>query len=267
MAVAKILAKMAWNNYEIEYDSTKNYDKARQQAEKAIKILSRKLGEDNFCLVEPRFALAAIMTAEARAESSEKKKEKLFAEVEKMERKVEQMCTDALGEFNPCTARMTSNLGSTLKHLKKNTEAEEKLMKALKDLKNINGPLDESVANSYNFLAAFYKNNMKEYTKAEESYEEAIKIRMKLKGPTHSQLQYSYNGLIDTYTKTGDDAKKREYEEKKLEWKKLQNNENEEKKEEEEEEEEEGSKMNFKEIIDFVTKTQDAKKIQGLELT
>ena len=32
------------------------------------------------------------------------------------------MCTVALGEFNPRTARTMSNLGKTLKHMKKNSE-------------------------------------------------------------------------------------------------------------------------------------------------
>ena len=111
-----------------------------------------------------------------------------------------------------------------------------------------------------------YYVNMSELTKAEENFLQAIKIREELFGPAHSQLQYDYDALVDLYGKTGDSAKKREYEEKKEEWKKLQNKDNERKrkrKEEEEEDnerkrkrkdEEEEKKMNFQEIINFVTK-------------
>ena len=247
---AKILREMAWNNYSIQYDSTENYDEATEQAEKAIKMLSKKLGKDNFCLVEPKNSLAAIIQEKALAESSEKKKEKLFSEVEKLQREIVQMSTAALGDFNHWTAGMISNLGKTLKNMKKNSEAEELLLKALKILKAINGPVEESVASTHNFLAVLYKNNMNELTKAEEHFLQTIKIHEELFGPAYSQLQYSYNGIIELYRKTGEDAKRREYEEKKEKWEKLQNKDNEEKGKGEEEEKE----MNFQEMVNFVTK-------------
>ena len=71
-------------------------------------------------------------------------------------------------------------------------------------------------------------------------------------GPAHSQLHYDYNALINLYGKTRDDAKRREYEEKKEEWKKLQKQHNERKRKWKEEEEE--KEMNFQEIIGVVTK-------------
>ena len=111
--------------------------------------------------------------------------------------------------------------------MKKNSEAEELLLKALNIQTAINGPVDESVATSHNFLGMLYYVNMSELTKAENHFLQAIKIREELFGPAHSQLQYDYDALVDLYGKTGDSAKKREYEEKKEEWKKLQNKDNE----------------------------------------
>ena len=247
---ANIIAQMAFNNYLIQYDSTGDYDEATQQAEKAIKILSKKLGKDNFCLIAPKFSLASIMTEKARAESSEKKKEKLLLEVEKLKRENVQMCTAALGEFNPRTAMLMSNLASTLQDMKKNSEAEELLMKALNIKKAINGPVNNSVAKSHNFLGNLYMDNMKQYTKAEEHFLQSIKICEQLFGLAYSQLQYDYNALIDLYETTGDDAKRAEYEEKIEEWEKLQNEDN-----EEEKEDGEPKKMNFQEIINFVNET------------
>ena len=78
------------------------------------------------------------------------------------------------------------------------------------------------MARCHSFLAALYLINMGQYKKAEEHYMKAIDIQEKLFGPAHSQLQFQYNGLIKLYKKTGDDAKMREYQEKKRVWAKLQ---------------------------------------------
>ena len=96
-----------------------------------------------------------------------------------------------------------------MQDMKKNSEAEELLLKALKIQKAINGPVDESVATSHNFLGMLYYVNMSELTKAEEHFLQAIKIREELFGPAHSLLQYNYNGLVDLYRKTGDNEKKK----------------------------------------------------------
>ena len=168
-----------------------------------------------------------------------------------MERELVQMCTKELGDFNPMTAKMLSNLGSTLLMMNKNSESEETLLRALKIHKIINGPVDNSVATTHNFLAMLYRNNMKNYAAAEENYKLAIKIRLELFGPDYSQLQFDYNGMIALYKKTGDDTKMKEYKQKKKEWQELQKKDN---VEEEEEEKEEEKEMNFEETIAFVLK-------------
>ena len=114
----------------------------------------------------------------------------------------------------------------------------------------IQGPEDGGVATIHNRLANLYADDLEDFSKAEEHYLQCIKIQEKLFGPAYSQLQYSYNGIIELYRKTGEDAKRREYEEKKKEWKKLQNKDNKEKRKGEEEEKE----MNFQEMVNFVTK-------------
>ena len=132
--------------------------------------------------------------------------------------------------------------------MKKNSEAEELLTKALNIEKAINGPVNKSVATSHNFLGNLNMDNMKQYTKAEEHFLQSIKIREELFDPAYSE--HVYNALIDLYETTGDDAKRAEYEEKIEEWEKLQNKDN-----EEEMEDGEPKKMNFQEIINFVTET------------
>ena len=178
---AKILAKMAWNNYQIQRESIKNYDGATEKAEKAIRVLSKNLGKDNFHLICPKTTQALIKQEKARAESPGKKKEKLLSEAEKLQREIVQMSTAALGEFNLGTAAVMSNLGSTLQVMKKNSEAEELLLKALKIQTAINGPVDNSVAKSHNFLANLYKINMNELTKAEEHFLQYIKKLLRFK--------------------------------------------------------------------------------------
>ena len=111
------------------------------------------------------------------------------------------------------------------------------------------GPNHDDLAKCHNFLAVLYDDNMGQYKKAEEHYMRAIQIEEKLFGPAHSEHQFNYNGLIDLYRKTGDDAKMREYEEKKREWAKLQK----ETKEETTDKEKEGMMtMEFMQMINYV---------------
>ena len=121
----------------------------------------------------------------------------------------------------------------------------------MKIQKAINGPVNDSVAFTHNFLAGLYKDNMKNYAEAEENYKLSIQILVELFGPDYSPLQFSYSGLINLYKETGDDAKMKEYEEKKRTWQELQKKDNVEEKKEENEEEKE---MNFEETIAFVLK-------------
>ena len=58
-------------------------------------------------------------------------------------------------------------------------------------------------------------------------------------------VQFSYNGLQMLYEKTGEEAKRREFEEKTKEWRKLQK----------EKKSEEDKKMDFEEMVKFVKNT------------
>ena len=65
----------------------------------------------------------------------------------------------------------------------------------------------------------------------------------------YSELQFNYNGLIYLYSKTGEDTKRKKYEEKKREWEKLQKK----AKEDTDKEDKEGTAMmDFMQIINFV---------------
>ncbi len=92
---------------------------------------------------------------------------------------------------------------------------------------------------------------MGQYQKAEEHYLNAIRIQEKLFGLAYSQQQFNYNGLIQLFRKTGNDAKMREYLEKKKEWEKLQN-ETKGKEETDEKDKKGTSTMDFMQMINFV---------------
>ena len=132
-------------------------------------------------------------------------------------------CEAELGEFNKTTAVCYSNLGLLYQDMERNSEAEELLNKALNIQLTLLGPTHESVAKSHNFLAVLYKNNMKLSNKAETHNVEAIRIWTELFGPGYVELQYDYDGLIDLYSKTGQEKKRKETKLKKKEWKRLQN--------------------------------------------
>ena len=133
----------------------------------------------------------------------------------------------------------------------KNSEAEQLLTRTLEVKEAMLGPDDNSVAKSHNSLAGLYKNNMGQYQKAEEHYLASIRILEKLFGLAYSQHQFNYNGLIGLYETTGNDAKMREYEEKKKEWENLQK-ETKGKEETDEKDKEGTSTMDFMQMINFV---------------
>merc|ERR1711915_1171084 len=85
------------------------------------------------------------------------------------------------------------------------------------------GLTHKTAAASHNFLAVLYHTNMKLVNKAEPHFLESIRIWTELFGPGYVELQYNYNGLIDLYSKTGQEQKRKEIELKKNEWNRLQN--------------------------------------------
>merc|ERR1712105_244198 len=112
---------------------------------------------------------------------------------------------------------MMGNLGRAYQMMGKLAEAEEMFNNSMKVLVAIQGPEDGEVARIHNRLAVLYKDDLEDFSKAEEHYKQSNKIQEKLFGPAYSQLQFDYGGLIKLYKKTGEEAKRREYEEKKNE--------------------------------------------------
>ena len=216
-----------------------------------MKILTKQLGSDNILLVTSKATLAAIKTDNAKKEISERKKKKLLKEVEKLQTEIVDVCKGVLGEFNPLTARLMANLGNTYQYMGKNSEAEELLNRALELQTAMLGPDDNEVAKCHQLLAVLYDENKGQYNKAEEHFIKANKTWEKLFGPGYSQLGFNYNGLIDVYRKTGDDTKRRMFEEKKQGWEELQK-ETKKEKETAEKEAEETTKMDFLWIMNYV---------------
>ena len=215
----------------------------------AMEILTRELGENNFLLVVPKNALAAIKQDKAEREPSKKKKAELYKDAEKLKREIVEVLKAKLGEFNPATSMATGNLGLLYQDMGKFAEAEKMFKNSMKALVAIQGPEDDRVALTHNRLAQLYRCHLEDFSKAEEHYLQSIKIKKNLFGPAYSQLQFSYNGLQMLYEKTGEEAKRREFEEKQKEWRKLQ------KEKKSEEEKEEDKKMDFEEMVEFVKNT------------
>jgi len=213
------------------------------------------VGEDNFLLVKPKNALALLIHDEAMIHDdamtmpSPDEKAMLLKEAETLQREIIEVCKLQLGEFNPFTASLMASLGLTCKELGKLTEAEQMFNNSLKILVAIQGPEDLEVARIHNRLAVLYEEDLEDCSKAEEHHLKSIRIAEKLFGPAFSKLQFSYVGLISLYSKTGEESKMVEYEEKYKEWRKLQEE------KENMEEKEEDEKMDFKEMVEFVKNT------------
>ena len=62
VAYARILSDLTYNNYAIQYGSrNSDYEEATAQARQAMKILTKKLGKNNFLLAAPKRTLALLI--------------------------------------------------------------------------------------------------------------------------------------------------------------------------------------------------------------
>ena len=237
---------MADNNYRIQAHSTEDYTVASEQAETALQVIEEKLGKNNFLIAEPKNVMAAIMKAKTYAIPDKEEKLKLLSDAEKL-------FTATVGNYNPGTAAIMTNMGITYKQTGRNSEAEELLTKSLAIKEKILGE-DESVALSHFHLFHFYFENIEDYGKAEGYLLDYARIIDQVHGPAYSALGNSYDWLIGLYQTTEEVDKENEVQKKKDEWKILQEKkpkaeeDNEKNKEEKQQEE-----MTLEELIKFVT--------------
>ena len=251
VAAAKILGQLAKNNYRIQSYSTKDYTVASEQAEEAVQVIEEKINKTNFLVVLPKNMRAAIIRAKSYVTEYEEEKSKLLAEAEELGADCLAIAREELGDFNPLTATLMTNMGITYRNTGRNPEAKELLIRSLAIKEKILGE-DQAVAASHWHLAAFYRDNIKDFETAEHHYKISIQMIEKVIGSDHSSLGSSYDSLIILYQKTKDSEKEKEMWDKKEAWEALQEKKKEDKDEEEKEEEKEKERT-LEEIINFVT--------------
>ena len=241
VAAAKMMGLMADNNYRIQAHSTEDYTVASEQAETALQVIEEKLGKNNFLIAEPK-----NVKAKTYAIPDKEEKLKLLSDAEKL-------FTATVGNYNPGTAAIMTNMGITYKQTGRNSEAEELLTKSLAIKEKILGE-DESVALSHFHLFHFYFENIEDYGKAEGYLLDYARIIDQVHGPAYSALGNSYDWLITLYQTTEEVDKENEVQKKKDEWEKLQEKkDNEEEDNEKNKEEKQQEEMTLEELIKFVT--------------
>ena len=131
VAAAKMMGLMADNNYRIQAHSTEDYTVASEQAETALQVIEEKLGKNNFLIAEPK-----NVKAKTYAIPDKEEKLKLLSDAEKL-------FTATVGNYNPGTAAIMTNMGITYKQTGRNSEAEELLTKSLAIKEKILGEDDQ----------------------------------------------------------------------------------------------------------------------------
>ena len=111
---AKTIGAISFNNYkEIQLSSTQDYTVARKQAETAVEVIEEKLGKKNILIVDPKNTVACIMKAKANVPPDKEEKLRLLSEAEKLGAECLTILTATLGKYNPATAIVMMNMGST----------------------------------------------------------------------------------------------------------------------------------------------------------
>jgi hypothetical protein len=126
--VADVLAELARANYLLQFHTSKNYEEATHQAEKAIKIYGSIVKKNNIKLVEPNSVLAAILDDQTTSLSG-KHQHKLWKKSTELKQFCLDTCIEQRGEYNAGTAKSYVNLGKLYRKMEQNTLAEEMLLK------------------------------------------------------------------------------------------------------------------------------------------
>ena len=181
--VANTLSALSYNEYRIQYRAKKEYQEAIQQAEEAMAIVKKHSGPDNILIVEPKRTIAVCTQDIARKKSGEEKEKLLNMSLEAMQDclKIRQV---VLGQYNPATTVMMSNVGSILEDLGRDKEAEKLLQSSLTIQWAILGLNDKEVERTNNFLAVLNKNHIGNFPMAEKHVLESRRIKLKLYGPS-----------------------------------------------------------------------------------
>ncbi|XP_053609551.1 amyloid protein-binding protein 2 [Plodia interpunctella] len=198
--VATAQEDLAYALYVLEYSSGLFY-KAREHAEKAIRIIENLVPPDHLLLASAKRVKALILEEIALdTPAGQEMKPSLLEESESLHKAALALSTLAFGENNVQTAKHYGNLGRLYQSMQKFQDAETMHLKAIAIKEELLGAEDYEVGLSIGHLASLYNYHMNMHCAAEKLYLRSISISLKLFGERYSGLEYDYRGLVHVCT-------------------------------------------------------------------
>ncbi|XP_041978890.1 amyloid protein-binding protein 2 isoform X2 [Aricia agestis] len=199
--VATAQEDLAYALYVLEYSSGRFY-KARDHAERAIRIIENLVPRDHLLLASAKRVKALILEEIAldTPAGQNMQEPSLLEESEALHRAALELSIMAFGEKNVQTAKHYGNLGRLYQSMQKFQDAEMMHLKAIAIKEELLGPEDYEVGLSVGHLASLYNYHMNMHRAAEKLYLRSIAISLKLFGERYSGLEYDYRGLVYVFT-------------------------------------------------------------------
>ncbi|CAK1551353.1 unnamed protein product [Leptosia nina] len=199
--VATAQEDLAYALYVLEYSSGRFY-KARDHAERAIRIIENLVPPDHLLLASAKRVKALILEEIAldTPAGQDMREPSLLEESEALHKAALDLSMMAFGEKNVQTAKHYGNLGRLYQSMQKFQDAETMHLKAIAIKEELLGAEDYEVGLSVGHLASLYNYHMNQHTAAEKLYLRSINISLKLFGERYSGLEYDYRGLVHVFT-------------------------------------------------------------------
>ncbi|GBP85382.1 Amyloid protein-binding protein 2 [Eumeta japonica] len=199
--VATAQEDLAYALYVLEYSSGRFY-KARDHAERAIRIIETLVPPDHLLLASAKRVKALILEEIAldTPAGQEMSEPSLLEESEELHKAALNLSMMAFGEKNVQTAKHYGNLGRLYQSMHKFQDAETMHLKAIAIKEELLGSEDYEVGLSIGHLASLYNYHMQQHAAAEKLYFRSIAISLKLFGERYSGLEYDYRGLVHVFT-------------------------------------------------------------------
>ncbi|XP_013145703.1 PREDICTED: amyloid protein-binding protein 2 [Papilio polytes] len=199
--VATAQEDLAYALYVLEYSSGRFY-KARDHAERAIRIIENLVPPDHLLLASAKRVKALILEEIAldTPAGQDMSEPSLLEESEALHKAALALSMLAFGEKNVQTAKHYGNLGRLYQSMQKFQDAETMHLKAIAIKEELLGAEDYEVGLSVGHLASLYNYHMNMHCAAEKLYLRSIAISLKLFGERYSGLEYDYRGLVHVCT-------------------------------------------------------------------
>lgn len=198
--VATAQEELAYALYVMEYSSGRFY-KARDHAERAIRIIENLVPADHLLLASAKRVKALILEEIAldTPAGQDISEPSLLEESELLHKAALNLSMMAFGEKNVQTAKHYGNLGRLYQSMQKFQDAEAMHLKAIAIKEELLGAEDYEVGLSIGHLASLYNYHMNLHSAAEKLYLRSIAISLKVYGEGYSGLEYDYRGLVHVF--------------------------------------------------------------------